>query len=80
LAIRNHREGIVVLTAVVGADGKAHDIVVIKPLPDGLTEKAVEAVESWRFNPAKGPDGNPAAVRQTIEVNFHIYNSNWRAK
>jgi TonB family protein len=76
LAIRNHREGIVVLTAVVGADGKAHDIVVIKPLPDGLTEKAVEAVESWRFNPAKGPDGNPATVRRTIEVNFHIYNSN----
>jgi TonB family protein len=80
VAIKNHTEGTVVLTVVVGADGKAHDIVVVKPLPDGLTEKAIEAVQSWRFNPAKGPDGNPAAVREMIEVKFRPYISNWRAK
>jgi hypothetical protein len=30
VAIKNHTEGIVVLAVVVGVDGKAHDIVVIK--------------------------------------------------
>lgn len=73
IAVRNHRQGTVVRTVVVGADGKAHDIGVIKALPDGLTLTAIEAVETWRFNPARGSDGNPAAVRQKIEVTFHLY-------
>lgn len=73
LAIKNHTNGIVVFAAVIGVDGKAHDIVVIKPLPDGLTEKAIEAVESWRLNPAKGPDENPVAARQATVVSFHVY-------
>lgn len=72
-AVQKHTQGTVLLVVVVGADGKAHEIVVIKPLPNGLTETAIEAVQSWRFKPAKGPDGNPAAVRQTIEVTFHLY-------
>ena len=55
---------------VVGTDGKADDIVVKKPLRDGLTEKAIEAVKSWKFTPALGPDGKPAAVQQVIEVMF----------
>jgi TonB family protein len=73
LAVQKHTEGTVLLSVVVGTDGKAHDILVMKPVPNGLTETAIEAVQSWRFNPANGPDGNPAAVRQTIEVSFHLY-------
>jgi hypothetical protein len=29
-------------------------------------------VKTWRFRPAKGPDGKPAAVVQTIEVEFRL--------
>jgi hypothetical protein len=29
--------------------------------------------ERTQCKPAKGPDGNPSAVRQTIEVTFHLY-------
>jgi TonB family protein len=72
-AVKNHIEGTVILVAVVGPDGQAHDIRVVTALPDGLTEKAIEAVRSWKFKPAKSPDGNLAAVRQTIEVTFHLY-------
>jgi TonB family protein len=71
---KSHIEGTVILVAIVGPDGQAHDIRVVTALPDGLTEKAIEAVRSWKFKPAKGPDGTPAAVRQTIEVTFHLYN------
>jgi TonB family protein len=70
---KSHIEGTVILVAIVGPDGQAHDIRVVTALPDGLTEKAIEAVRSWKFKPAKGPDGTPAAVRQTIEVSFHLY-------
>jgi TonB family protein len=71
--VKSRPQGTVVLSVVVGVDRKAHNVIVVKPLPDGLRQKAIEVVESWQFKPAKGPDGNPAAVRQTIEVTFHLY-------
>jgi TonB family protein len=71
-AVKNHVQGTVILTVVVGADGRASDIVVKKPLPDGLTDTAIAAVKSLKFSPALGPDGKPAGVRQVIEVTFHI--------
>jgi TonB family protein len=64
--------GTMILEVVVGADGRAHHIRIIQPLPCGLTEKTIEAVKGWVFKPATGPDGNPAAVRQRIEARFHI--------
>lgn len=72
-AVKNRVQGTVILTDVVGPDGKADDIVVRKPLRDGLSEKAIEAVKSWKFDPALGPDGRPAVVRQVIEVTWHLY-------
>jgi TonB family protein len=69
-AAKHRAHGTVILTVVVGVNGQADDIVVKKPLPDGLTETAIAAVKSWKFSPALGPDGKPAAVRQVIEVAF----------
>jgi TonB family protein len=74
LAVKNHTQGTIILVVVVGTDGKAHDIRVVKGIPDGLTESAIETVRSWKFKPATAPDGAPAAVKQTIEVTFHLYN------
>lgn len=71
-AIEHRYEGTVLLSVVVGADGRATNIVVLKALPYGLTGKAVEAVASWKFKPAQGPHGSPTAVRQLIEVTFHL--------
>jgi TonB family protein len=68
-----HIQGTVTLIATIGTDGKAHNIVVTKALSHGLTEKAVEAVNIWTFRPAAAPDGEPAEVRQSVEVNFHLY-------
>jgi TonB family protein len=64
-------DGVVLLTVVVGTDGLAHDINVVKGLDAGLDVKAVEAVQRWRFAPGT-LDGNPVAVRATIEINFRL--------
>jgi periplasmic protein TonB len=72
-AVKAKYQGTVTLVAIITADGKATDIQVLKGLGLGLDEKAIEAVRTWRFRPAAGPNGRPAPVRQTIEVTFHLY-------
>jgi TonB family protein len=63
--------GSVMLSIVVNADGRADNIKVIKSLGMGLDEKAIEAVERWRFRPGT-KDGVPVRVRAQIEVNFRL--------
>ncbi len=72
-AVKSKYQGTVFLVVTITAEGKATDIKVAKGVGLSLDEKAIEAVRSWRFRPAAGPNGKPAAVRQTIEVNFHLY-------
>jgi TonB family protein len=63
--------GTVVLAVVVDTEGKARDIKVVKSLGMGLDEKAMEAVEKWKFKPGmKG--GQAVNVRAQIEVNFRL--------
>ena len=63
--------GTVTLAVVVDAEGHARDIHVVKSLGMGLDEKAIEAVEKWKFKPGmKG--GQAVNVRATIEVNFRL--------
>lgn len=64
-------DGPVVLSVVVGTDGLAHDISIVKSLDAGLDRKAAEAIEQWHFDPATR-NGEPVAVRATIEVNFRL--------
>ena len=63
--------GSVMLSIVVNTDGKAEDIKVVKSLGMGLDEKAVEAIQKWRFVPGKNK-GVPVKVRAQIEVNFRL--------
>jgi TonB family protein len=65
-------QGTILLSAVIGADGHAANIKVVKSLGHGLDEKAAETLETWRFKPALGPNGNPVATITTIEVIFRI--------
>jgi periplasmic protein TonB len=64
-------QGTVLLFVVVDEHGNPRDIKIIRPLGLGLDEKAVEAVEKWKFNPGK-KDGKPVAVQAQIEVNFRL--------
>jgi protein TonB len=65
-------QGTVVLWVVVGPDGRPRDIRVQRSLGLGLDEKAMEAVKSWKFEPAR-KDGQPVAVQINVEVNFRLY-------
>ena len=38
----------------------------------GLDEKALEAVNKWRFEPAT-LDGHPVAVQVSVEVSFRLF-------
>jgi TonB family protein len=61
--------GSVTLSIVVGTDGKATNIQVVKPLGMGLDEQSIAAVRQWVFQPGTN-QGVPVNVKATVEVNF----------
>jgi len=63
--------GRVTLSIVVSVDGKAEQIRVIKSLGMGLDEKAVEAIQQWRFKPGT-KNGTPVAVQANITFDFSM--------
>ncbi len=65
-------QGVVVLTIIVGPDGRVHDPSVTRSLGMGLDEKAKEKVLTWKFEPAN-KDGRPVPVQMLVEVNFNLY-------
>jgi TonB family protein len=70
-ARRNGIEGEVVLNVVFAADGTINSIRVMHGLPDGLTEKAIEAAKKTRFQPAVN-NGAPVSVRGDLSFNFAL--------
>ena len=65
-------QGSVILSVVVSAAGQVERVVAVRGPGHGLDQKAVEAVQSWRFTPAVGPDGKPVACMVNIEMTFRI--------
>jgi TonB family protein len=65
-------QGTCVLSLIVGPDGKPRDVKVTHSLGLGLDEKAIEAVNTWRFEPAR-KNGTPVAVRLVAKVNYRLY-------
>jgi len=63
--------GSVQIKLVVDANGMPQQIEVIKALGLGLDQKAIEAVQKWRFKPGT-KDGKPVPVQAIIEVNFRL--------
>ena len=71
-ARKSKTQGRVTLLLVVGKDGLPYDIRVRESLGMGLDEKAIDAVNHWRFRPATF-NGLPVATRVEVEVDFHLY-------
>ena len=65
-------QGTVMLSVIVGPDGRPRDLRVVRALGMGLDEKAIQAVRGWKFTPAM-KDGQPVAVIVNIEVSFRLY-------
>jgi len=64
-------QGAVMLSLVVDENGTPQQIKVTRSLGLGLDQKAIEAVQKWRFKPGL-KDGKPVAVIANIEVNFRL--------
>jgi TonB family protein len=71
-ARKNNVVGVVKLRLVLGSNGQVSNISVVKPLPDGLTERAISAAKRIQFTPAQ-KDGRNVSQWVTIEYNFNIY-------
>lgn len=65
-------EGVCVVSLFVDPQGHPRDVHVVRSLGMGLDEKAIEAVERWKFQPSM-KDGIPVAVALNIEVTFRLY-------
>jgi periplasmic protein TonB len=64
-------QGAVLLELVVDENGVPQNIKVLRSLGLGLDQKAIEAVQKWRFKPGQ-KDGKPVPVSANIEVNFRL--------
>jgi TonB family protein len=62
-------QGSVELSILVDETGRVTQISVAKTLGMGLDQKAIEAVQRWKFKPGT-KDGEPVAMRATVMVNF----------
>jgi TonB family protein len=71
-ARRSGTSGMVLLSLIVGRDGAPRDIKIVMPLGGGLDENAINAVKTWKFDPAT-KNGKPVAVQLMIEVQFRLY-------
>jgi protein TonB len=64
-------QGVVILQAIIDAVGNVDEVSVLKGLPLGLSESAIETVKQWKFKPAhKG--GSPVPVYFNLTVTFSL--------
>ena len=64
--------GNVVVSLIVDANGNPKNVHVLRGVGMGLDEKAVAAVQQYKFKPAL-QNGKPVAVYLNVEVNFQIF-------
>jgi hypothetical protein len=64
--------GMALYHTVVGADGKAAEIAVGRPIGFGLDENAVDSIRKATFSPAIYQD-KPVPVLVDMVIEFHIY-------
>lgn len=65
-------QGVVIVQVVIDETGNVGNISVLKGLPKGLSEAAVEAIRQWKFEPARDEDGQPVAVYYNLTINFKL--------
>jgi TonB family protein len=64
-------QGVVILQAIIDEHGDVTNVRVLKGLPMGLDGAAIEAVKTWKFQPAT-LEGMPVKVYYSLTVNFQV--------
>lgn len=65
-------QGVVIVQAIIDKDGNVTSVKLLKGLPMGLDQAALDAIKQWKFKPATLADGRPVAVYYTLTVNFQL--------
>ncbi len=60
------------VTAIIDAGGRPVSLHVIRGAGHGFDEQTTDAIQKWRFVPAR-KDGNPVAVCTVIETTFRLF-------
>lgn len=68
----NQITGTVVLKCVFASNGSVTNIRIVSGLPNGLTEKAIDAARKIKFIPAM-KDGKYVSMWMQLEYNFNLY-------
>jgi len=71
-ARRAKYQGTVVLSAIIGPDGRPRNLKVVRSLGMGLDEKALDKAKTWLFEPGK-KNGQAVSVAMTLEVDFRLF-------
>jgi TonB family protein len=66
-------QGSVTLQVLVGADGRAAQIRVVRGLGMGLDDRAVQIVQGWRFAPARDGSRHAIASWVTVEAVYRLF-------
>ena len=64
-------EGLVIVETIIDRNGNVTDVRVLKGLPMGLDQSAIDAVRRWKFKPGS-LNGQPVPVIFTLTVNFKM--------
>lgn len=64
-------QGVVILQAIIDARGLVQAVTVLKGLPFGLSESAIDTIKTWTFRPAV-KNGLPVAVYYNLTVRFSL--------
>jgi len=64
-------QGTVIVEAIIDEQGSVDNVRVLRGLPMGLDKAAIEAIQQWRFKPAR-MGSKPVKIYFTLTVNFTI--------
>jgi protein TonB len=70
IAITSRTQGVVILEATIGTDGKVKDTKLLRSIKQ-LDDAAIAAVRAWEYKPTL-VNGKPVQVIMTIPVNFTL--------
>jgi len=71
IAKMNREQGVVVLAAVIGPDGKVHDLEVLASPSSMLSQSALDAVKTWEYKPYL-LNGQPVEVETIVNVTYSL--------
>jgi len=66
-------QGKILLEVLVGPDGKAQRVEILRGLDAGLEQRTREAIRTWRFSPGLDAAKRPVTAWVTIETTFQLF-------